>query len=171
MLDFCASWLSVQTANSGTGGVSGVLIISTGVAAAGVSGAINLGSGVSSNGNSGGLYLGSGTATLGTAGNIYVSVGHGDTGNGGTLVLSAGTTSSSGYTGGEVVVTTGYGSTAGSGNLVLQTVRELHGLYPLYLDHCLNCLLSTGQFRHSSDGLKCCIWLHCYVYRDCGIRK
>jgi len=90
----------IQTANGGgTSGVSGKIILS---------------SGVTTKGDSGALYIGSGNAGTGRGGSVYVTVGTGDTGSGGELVLLSGSSTASSGTGGNIILKSGSSTTFGN---------------------------------------------------------
>ena len=73
------SW--IQTANGGSSGVSGTIVLSTGRS--------------QGSGKTGDIMIGSGTATGGKGGDVIVTVGSGAANAGGDLFLSAGTTGGS----------------------------------------------------------------------------
>ena len=99
----------LQTANAGTGGVSGQLVLSTGTASIGTSGSVYLGSGTSNSGASGLLSITTGASVCGDSGTITVSVGAstaGTTNSGGSVNVVAGDTE--GTYGGSISLSTGY---------------------------------------------------------------
>ena len=100
-------WL--QTANAGTGGVSGLLVLNTGTASIGTSGALYVGTGTSYSGASGQLSVTTGASICGDSGTITVSVGAstgGSTNLGGSVNVVAGDTE--GIYGGSISLSTGY---------------------------------------------------------------
>ena len=99
----------LQTANAGTGGVSGLLVLSTGTASIGTSGGLYVGTGTSNSGASGQLSISTGASTCGDSGTITVSVGAstgGSTNVGGSVNIVAGDTQ--GTYGGSISLSTGY---------------------------------------------------------------
>jgi hypothetical protein len=90
--------VTVATADGGSTGVSGAMLLKTGDAG---------------NGNTGSYTVTTGAATNGAGGAIQMTVGTGTTGTGGAMTLTAGNTSAANAAGGSLSITAGSSTTSG----------------------------------------------------------